>query len=195
MAALAAFFACSTNWQISSIRSSKIELLKLFVKGDIMDKIEFFQDLEEIVIDPLFFGDSKEDIDQKIAMNTWSISISNELARDLTVKDFMDFFEKVISNRRKQIKNSNNQIGKLLYVWFDWQSGRIRFNVISDYNTKLPFNCKIEVIDKLGVIIEDFLRYPYHDGIPVEDVTDEDEEVEEEISLEPLKVFLYKISG
>ena len=32
-----------------------------------MDKIEFFQDLEEIVVDTLFIGDSEEDIDQEIA--------------------------------------------------------------------------------------------------------------------------------
>jgi hypothetical protein len=158
-----------------------------------MDKIEFFQDLEEIVVDPLVIGDSEEDLDKEIANNTWSISISNELATELSVKDFMGFFEKVISNRREQIKSSNNQIGMLFYVWFDGQAGQIRFNLITDFDSNLPFGCKIKIIDNLEPIIEEFLRFPYNDGIPVEDVTDE-EEIEEEISLVPLKVFLYKIS-
>ncbi|WP_246277400.1 hypothetical protein [Neobacillus endophyticus] len=57
-----------------------------------MDKNEFFQDLEEIVVDPLIIGDSEDDIDQEKVNNTWSISISNELSTQLSVKDFIDFF-------------------------------------------------------------------------------------------------------
>lgn len=161
-----------------------------------MDKIKFFQDLEEIVVDPLFIGDNEEDIDQEIANNSWSMSISNELGTQLTVKDFIDFFEKVIFNRRKQIKISNNCTGMLFYVWFDWQAAQLRFNLISDYYSKLPFGCVIETIDNLEPIIEEFLSFPYHDGFPVEEVSGEDEGTEEEEqNSNPLKVFFYKING
>lgn len=156
-----------------------------------MDKNEFFQDLEEIVVDTLFIGESENDIDQEIANNTWSISISNELGTQLSVMDFMNFFGEVITNRRKQIKISNK--GMLFYVWFDWQSAQLRFNLISDYDSKLPFNCEIQTIDNLEPIIEEFLSFPYHNGFPVEEIYEEDEEVEENNNL--LKVFLCKING
>ena len=157
-----------------------------------MDKNEFFHDLEEIVVDPLFIGDSKDDIDQEILNNTWSISVSNELSIQLSVKDFIDFFGEVISNRNKQIKISNK--GMLFYVWFDWQAAQLRFNLISDYDSKLPLSCEIETIDNLEPIIEEFLSFPYHDGFPVEEIFEEDEGVEEDNN-NTLKVFLCKING
>lgn len=157
-----------------------------------MDKNEFFEDLEEIVVDPLFIGDSEDDIDQEIANNTWLISVSNDLGAQLSVKDFIDFFDKVISNRRKQINISNK--GMLFYVWFDWQAAQLRFNLISDYDSKLPFSCEIETIDNLEPIIEEFLSFPYHNGFPVEEICEEDEGGEEENN-DPLKVFLCKING
>ncbi|MBD7943959.1 hypothetical protein H9650_07480 [Psychrobacillus sp. Sa2BUA9] len=139
----------------------------------------------------MFIGNSKEDIDQEISNNTWSISVSNEMNIKLSVKDFKDFFREVISNRSKQIKMSNK--GMLFYVWFDWQAAQLRFNLISDYDSKLPFSCEIETIDNLEPVIEEFLSFPYHDGFPVEDIREEDEGVEENNN--PLKIFLCKING
>lgn len=69
-----------------------------------MDKNEFFQDLEEIVVDPLFIGNSKEDIDQEISNNTWSISVSNEMNIKLSVKDFKDFLERLFPTEVNKLK-------------------------------------------------------------------------------------------
>ena len=157
-----------------------------------MDKNEFFQDLEEIVVDSLFIGDSKDNIDQEISNNTWSISVSNDLSIQMSVKDFKDFFGEVISNRSKQIKISKKNM--LFYVWFDLQTAQLRFNLISDYDSKLPFSCEVEAIDNLKPIIEEFLSFPYHDGFPVEEIYEEDEGREEENN-NPLKVFLCRING
>ena len=126
--------------------------------------------------------------------NTWSISISNELGTQLGVKDFIDFFGKVISNRSKQIQISKNHTGMIFYVWFDWQAAQLRFNLISDYDSKLPFGYEIETVDNLEPIIEEFLSFRYHDGFQDEDVSIEDEEIEEQKS-KLLKVFIYKING
>jgi hypothetical protein len=156
-----------------------------------MDKEEFFQDLEEIVVDPMFIGDSEDAIDQEIANNTWSISVSNELVTQLSVKDFIVFFGEVISNRRKQINFCNKDM--LFYVWFDWQAAQLRFSLISDYHSKLPFSCEIETIVNLEPIIEEFLSFSYHDGLPTEEICEEDKSEEENNN--PLKVYLCKING
>lgn len=134
-------------------------------------------------------------ISTKKLNNTWSISISGELATKIKVQDFINFYEKVISIRSEQLRNSKIGHDMLFYVWFDWQSAQIKFNLILDYNNILPFSCDIEVIDELELIIAEFLSFPYHDGIEIEVVTDVDEETEEDIRKDPLKVFLYKIYG
>ncbi|WP_391122519.1 hypothetical protein [Psychrobacillus sp. L3] len=165
----------------------------LFVEGEIMDKNEFFQSLEEIVVDPLFIGNNMQDIAEETANNTWSMSISKELATEIVVEDFMDFFRRVMTNRREQIRGSNNRDGMLFYIWFDWQSAQIKFSLISDYDTNLPFGCEIEIIHKLEPIIWEFLRFPYHDGFRFEEVRDDDQ-MEEDVKGETLKVCLLKIN-
>ncbi|KGR75079.1 hypothetical protein [Ureibacillus sinduriensis] len=59
-------------------------------------------------------------------------------------------------------------------------------------NNGLPFSSDIEIIDELKLIITEVLRFPYHDGIEIEVITDVDEEIEEDISKELLRVFLIK---
>jgi len=159
-----------------------------------MDKNEFFHSLDEIVVDPLFIGESLQDLAEEITNNTWSMSISKELATEIVVEDFIDFFQRVMTNRREQIRSSNNHDGLLFYIWFDWQSAQIKFNLISDYDTALPFGCEIEITNKLEPIIEEFLRFPYHDGFPFEEVRDDNEQIEEGVKRETLKVFLFKIN-
>ncbi|WP_399629438.1 hypothetical protein [Sporosarcina sp. SG10008] len=99
-----------------------------------MNKNEFFQSLEEIVVDPLFIGDSMQDLDEETANNTWSMSISKELATEIVVEDFIVFFQRVMTNRREQIRGSNNREGMLFYSWFDWQSAQIKFSLLSDFD-------------------------------------------------------------
>lgn len=159
-----------------------------------MVKNEFFHSLEEIVVDPLFIGESLQDLAEETTNNTWSISISKELATDIAVEDFIDFFQRVMANRCEQIRSSNNRDGMLFYIWFDWQSAQIKFNLISDYDTALPFGFEIEITNKLEPIIEEFLRFPYHYGFPFEEVRDDDEHMEEGVKREILKVFLFKIN-
>ncbi|SER97540.1 hypothetical protein [Psychrobacillus sp. OK032] len=159
-----------------------------------MDKNEFFHSLEEIVVGPLFIGESLQDLAEETTNNTWSISISKELATEILLEDFIDFFQRVMTNRREQISSSNNRDGMLFYIWFDWQSAQIKFNLISDYDTALPFGCEIEITNKLEPIIEEFLRFPYHDGFPFEEVREDDEQMEEGVEGETLKVFLFKIN-
>ena len=79
-----------------------------------------------------------------------------------------------------------------MYGVFDWQSAQLRFSLISDYDSELPFVCEIETIDKLEPIIEEFLSYPYHDGFPVDEVNVEDKGIEKEQNSKTLKVFFYK---
>ena len=127
-----------------------------------MTKEEFFQDLEEIVTAPLFICSGKSEYD-----NMWCISISSDLAKIVTAEDFDIFFKKVISSRRTQAKALNPATSMLFYLWFDEQASQLRFNIISDTDKGPPFGCKVIHTTDCTAIFEDFLKYPYHDGIPI----------------------------
>lgn len=51
-----------------------------------MDEYQFFKDLGEIVVDPLFIRDREDDIDKKTTNNTCSNSVSNDLVTLLNVR-------------------------------------------------------------------------------------------------------------
>lgn len=159
-----------------------------------MNKQEFLKDLNEIIEDEIFIGSTIEDLNHEISQNHWSFSMSQELANDFTVEELKDFFIKVIDNRTNQIANSKSNHGMFFYFWFDWQSSRLRLNLISDFHERLPFGREYNVFNYLEPIIEEYLNYSYHDGIISMGASDEDKETEEDIEVNPLNVFVKKIS-
>ena len=136
-----------------------------------MTKEGFLHSIEEIVHAPLFIG---EDRQEEIANNMWRISVCSELANALTVEDLSAFFDRVISNRKEQVRLLKPIADMLFYLWFDEQASQIRFNVISDAETGLPFVCKIALTNNYNVILKNFLEHPFHDGIPLENMQDID---------------------
>lgn len=149
-----------------------------------MDKKEFFQNIEGIIFDPIFIGKCEEDVQQEIDKNKWSICINKKLTTKLVVKDFMDFFEMVITNRSVELKKLKNSIGMLFYVWFNRQAGKIEIILISDYNPMLAFGWNAVQTDNLEIIFDEFLKSQYHDGIPLEGIEND-----------TLKVYVLKINS
>ncbi|WP_337099145.1 hypothetical protein [Paenibacillus sp. YIM B09110] len=158
-----------------------------------MNKKEFLKELDEIIEDIMFIGNDIDDLEKEISQNTWSISMSQQLANEFAYGEIRTFIGNVITNRVEQMTKADCNHGMLFYVWFDWHSGRLRFNLISDIHTRLPFKCKIEIVENMDSIINEFLEYPYHDGIPFEEVNEEVEENVEDLEENSLHVFLYEM--
>lgn len=135
-----------------------------------MDRTEFLKELEEIVLDKLYIGNKQADQNLEIKNNTWSISVSNALLSTLTKNDFDVFFKKVVSNRSLQVKELKPEGKILFYLWFDEMSAQLKFCIASDFGLELPFGCRIELINSYEVIINDFLAFRYHDGIPLDEL-------------------------
>jgi hypothetical protein len=148
-----------------------------------MTQDEFWQDLEEIITDLLFIGSRDDEINN----NLWRISLSSKLANVILLKDFSRFIERIIANRKEQVKTLKPTTNILFYLWFDDHASQLKFNIISDNGTGLPFRCKVILYDEYTPILKDFLEHPYHDGIPIplEILTDvnSDEHCEEEYAL------------
>lgn len=148
-----------------------------------MSKNDFLKELDEIIGDRIFIGNSIDDLDNEISQNNWSISIEQELANEFTTEDLISFFIQVQNNRKEQIvQNSDHNM--IFYVWFDCQSARLQFNFISGFHKTLPFSCKYNIIENIEPILNEFLKFSYHDGFPiVEEVT------EDKVNIAPLNVY------
>jgi hypothetical protein len=141
-------------------------------KEEIMNKIEYFESLNEIVDDKVFIGMSLEDLKTEISINMWGIGILREIVETVSVSDFIVFFEKVLANRQQQLNTSSSNHGMSFYAWVDHQAGQLRFNLISDLHSRLPFGSDIEMTNRLEPIIEEFLSSPFLEGTPVDDSID-----------------------
>lgn len=151
---------------------------------------------KEFIEDPIFIGNSIEDLFSETGENTWSVSMGQELANEFTIEELVLFFTQVQTNRKEQLVQTSDH-PMIFYAWFDWQAASLKFSLISAFHEKLPFNSPYKTIANIEPIIAEFLQFPFHDGIPITEVHDEisDEMEEEEEAMEPFNVFSVVISN
>lgn len=139
-------------------------------------KAEYLRDLDKFIIEPIFVGNGISDFEREISENMLAISISFEIAKECKVTDFLDFFERLIQNRRKQLEAYPDR-RMLFYVWFDEQAAQLRLSLISAEHKVPPFGAEIRLA-ALDEIITDFLRSKYLAGIPLSEFSIADPESE-----------------
>lgn len=132
-----------------------------------MDNDGFLNRLRDIVTDKIYIGSARSELSQEIRTNMWCISATQKECMETRKEDLISFINEVISNRRNQVRNSYSQHGMIFYLWFDEQAIQLRFNLISDFHEHLPFECSMRLVDQPNSVIEAFLQFPYHDGIPM----------------------------
>ncbi|MEC0208720.1 hypothetical protein ABEX47_08375 [Paenibacillus ehimensis] len=133
-----------------------------------MNKEYYFKNLEAIITDIIFFGNSEQDLNEETINNMWRISLDLELVKTIKVGDYREFFLKVIQNRQEQVFRSPWNHGMIFYLWFDPLACQLRFNLISALHGRLPFQCNLEFVENMDEIIIDFLNSPFHNGLPLQ---------------------------
>ena len=129
-----------------------------------MTKQEFFKDIECIKADKLLVTDSVDNVNEEIQNNCWSISINDELSKEILVDELADFLKEVKKDRQQQLSHSNSKIGLIYYVWVDGQAGQLRFNFINSNHDKLPFGSQLTFVTKENEILTDYLTRRHSDS-------------------------------
>lgn len=144
-----------------------------------MTKQEFFENINEIITDKIYLAEKLDELNKEIELNHWSIGIDSETAKTIKSKDLGNFLRKVIKNRISQLDKSDKDMDLIFYSWFDEQAGNLNFNFINSRHENLPFSTELEFVDSLDTIINDFLNSRYLDGIPLDELEDVSEDIEE----------------
>ena len=122
-----------------------------------MTKQEFFKDIEDIKSDKLLITDSVDNVNEEIQSNCWSISINDDLSKEISVDELADFLREVKTDRKEQLRHSSSKIGLIYYVWVDGQAGQLRFNFINSNHDKLPFGSQLTFVTIENEILTDYL--------------------------------------
>ena len=158
-----------------------------------MNKQDFFERLKPMETDPMWIGKYAKELNKEISTNMWALSLVPEIANDVSIDDFLAFFERVIADRQEQV-NKMKRHGMLFYAWYDLPEGQLRFNCISEIHKKLPFENKIEIVDSIEPILETFLNDEWwEETLDASDESDELLDESDEYSDYSLKVFVKKL--
>ncbi len=153
-------------------------------------------DFKKIIDSAIFISCDKTQQKQETLDNMWAISIDPDILHALTINNLLEFIDTLLKKRILQLSQLNASCPAIFYLWFDEMAAQLRFNIISDFNESLPFECDIEIIDSVLPILEDFLKSHYHEGISWSELEESDNDIDDNDDNEffSLKVFILQIS-
>lgn len=116
------------------------------------------KDLEIILMEEILITHDELQRDKEIYCNMWCIGLSEFASPSLAINDVVNFLKQLIKKRQGDIQK-NLMLGPItFYLWFDDLALQLRFNFLSGYIKKLPFGCKLHVVDDPHEIVERFFK-------------------------------------
>ncbi len=118
-------------------------------------------------------------VDEEIDANMWAITFDCSLAEYITIVELKKCIDAFLEKKREQAAECAIPIA--CYIWVDEQAFQLCLNIISGHTTKLPFGCKINLVEDINPILEKFLTsarvgvIPWEDIIFVDEFSDEDD--------------------
>lgn len=88
--------------------------------------------------------------------NLWTFGLDGDQRAVVTAADIEGFVENVVSARSRWLAEHGVSLMRF-YCWYDAQAGQLRFSLISGRETALPFECAIEEVVDLSLVVRDFL--------------------------------------
>jgi hypothetical protein len=115
-------------------------------------------DLKNITNEPL---DVSEKQTSTYFPNMWGLTFDENLIKSMQLDDLKQFFIELLDNWHHQLLKIDPELRAKFYLWFDKQALQLRFNLLLNINSHLPFGCKIDINHSLEQILNEFLTVTY----------------------------------
>jgi len=148
-------------------------------------------DSEDLTVDATENG-----LNREARSNQWGFSFVQEQIQTLSLREVTDFLDALVESYNHRLSQPEYQPAMIFYCWFDPQASSLRFSLVSASHNALPFGAPIELLDGSQAIVQDFLDFPYHDGIPLSEMTLDPSEMlidSVEVKPGPLQVWAKKL--
>lgn len=121
--------------------------------------IEKITDLYQVFEEPIYLSGktSHDQFYKELYANSWGIIVEDEFAKKIKADDIAEFISDLVKFRSKEISMIKPTPHATLYFWFDQQALQLCFNILSGAKRKLPFGCKINIIDSPYPILKEFI--------------------------------------
>lgn len=164
----------------------------MFIKNIIIHNIA---DLNEVINSPIFIGCESNLQNKETEENMWILSLDPQAIKNVAKKDLENFASCLLKKRKEQLLEQNIVCPVIFYMWFDEMAAQLRFNMISDFNKKLPFGCSIEIVNSPQIILEEFVQSHYHEGISWNEFNQGEDDSDGNDDPFTLKVFVVKFNN
>jgi len=166
--------------------------------------IENWNELQELLEDPIFLSGNAFSVQEEIRNNMWAITFSEDFVKTIQVKDLEKFITQLLLNRSQQINNKFDAMPATFYLWFDEMAFQLRFNILSGNDITLPFGCTLNILNSPVPIFQKFLNEAQAEihpldfqnftflkpGDPGWDEFDDDDDQEKDISKQIIDVYV-----
>lgn len=119
--------------------------------------INKLSDLKNILEESIYISGNQSLIEEETDHNMWALTFSDTLIKKLEVKDLEKFLSELLKKRSLQVTSIDPKLIATFYLWFDKQALQLRFNLISDENVTLPFDCKLNLSSSPEPIFNDLI--------------------------------------
>ena len=139
---------------------------------------------------PLIAVGDKTSSDEQLVKNMCIVSLDPTAMDTMIAQDFMNFVPKFLAKKKQEIAQKGISDPVVFYMWFDAMAAQLRFNTVIAFNEKLPFGCKVDIVNSPESILEEFLASHYHDGIAWGELEELDDDSDEDEKPFVLKVYV-----
>lgn len=111
-------------------------------------------DLQSIINEPLNVSEKQSSTNFP---NMWALTFDDDVIKSIRLEDLKKFFIDLLRNWSLQLFKMDPRLQAKFYLWFDQQASQLRFNLIFDIDSPLPFGCKLDITHSLEPLLNDFL--------------------------------------
>ena len=144
--------------------------------------------LQKILSRKQYFASGVDELEQELENNCFDLVLSARDSKKFSVLQICDLLTAI-----KDKQQADTPVALRYHLWFDALANALRFGFINAAHDKLPFGCKLQIVDSEAEIVQNFLASSAANPLDLANFTDDIKDDEErEFTLKVYQEIIHK---
>ena len=136
----------------------------------------------------LYFASGVDELDRELENNCFDLVLSARGSKKFSVPQICDLLTAI-----KDKQQADAPADLRYYLWYDALANALRFGFINAAHDKLPFGCKLQIVDSEAEIVQNFLASSAGNPLDMANLTDDiNDDEEREFVLKVYQEIIHK---
>ena len=131
-------------------------------------------DIRDFFNRKLYFASGVDELDRELENNCFDLVLSARESKKFSVPQICDLLTAI-----KDKQQADAPADLRYYLWYDALANALRFGFINAAHDKLPFGCKLQIVDSEAEIVQNFLASSAGTPLDLANFTDDIKDDEE----------------